>query len=106
MLFELNENPKIIQALLGHKSVKTTLTVYNSVDKSYYKDATEKLNSLFNSEKMAEYKILEEKKDIPALKRTMEEIEKDRYEDDPEIAMLEKLLAEKKAKLKSEQGEM
>lgn len=41
-----------------------------------------------------------------ALKRTMEEIEKDRYEDNPEIAMLEKLLAEKKAKLKSEQGEM
>ena len=106
MLFELNENPKIIQALLGHKSVKTTLTVYNSVDKSYYKDATEKLNSLFNSEKMAEYKILEEKKDIPALKRTMEEIEKDSYEDDPEIAMLEKILAEKKAKLKSGQAEM
>jgi len=32
MLFETNENPKVIQALLGHKDVKTTM-IYNSVDK-------------------------------------------------------------------------
>ncbi len=51
MLFEMNENPKVIHALLGHKSVKTTLTVYNSVDKSYYQQATEKLNNLFNKKK-------------------------------------------------------
>lgn len=55
---------------------------------------------------MTEYKFLEEKKDIPAQKRTMEEIEKYTYEDDPEIAMLEKILAEKKAKLKYGQNEM
>ena len=61
MLFEANENPKVIQALLGHKSVKTTLTVYNSVDKSYYKQATDKLNDLFNSDKMKEYQELQKK---------------------------------------------
>ena len=46
MLFENNENPKVIQALLGHKSVKTTISTYNSVDKSYFKKATD----LFNRE--------------------------------------------------------
>ena len=95
MLFEINENPKIIQALLGHKSVKTTLTVYNSVDKSYYKQATEKLNNLFSEEKMAEFKEFEKKKDIPAHNLKIDE---DEEETDPEILMLEKILAEKKAK--------
>ncbi len=46
MLFENNENPKVVQALLGHKSVKTTISTYNSVDKSYFKKATD----LFNRE--------------------------------------------------------
>lgn len=92
----MNENPKVIQALLGHKSVKTTLTVYNSVDKSYYRQATDKLNNLFNSDKMKEYKELENKKDIPALNKEIEEeIEED---DDEEIEFLEKLLAQRKAK--------
>lgn len=104
MLFEANENPKVIQALLGHKSVKTTLTVYNSVDKSYYRQATDKLNNLFNSDKMKEYKELENKKDIPALNReTEEEIEED---DDVEIELLEKLLAQKRARKKNKDFEM
>ena len=47
MLFENNENPKVIQALLGHKSVKTTITTYNSVDKSYFKRATDLFNREF-----------------------------------------------------------
>jgi len=104
ILFEANENPKVIQALLGHKSVKTTLMVYNSVDKSYFKQATDKLNELFSTEKMQEYKELENKKDIPALKRPMEEI--DGEETDPEILMLEKILAEKRAKKRQQQDEM
>ena len=74
---------------------KRTLTVYNSVDKTYFKEATEKLNNLFNSETMQEYIELEKKKDIPALRRSEEEIEQTEF-DDPEIIMLEKLLAEKK----------
>jgi integrase len=32
MLFEAGENPKVIQALMGHKDVRTTM-IYNSVDK-------------------------------------------------------------------------
>ena len=103
MLFEMNENPKVIQQLLGHRDVKTTLTVYNSVDKSYYRQATEKLNNLFNDEKMAEFKELEKKQDIPAHNI---KIDKDEEETDPEILMLEKILAEKKAKRKQQQEEM
>lgn len=95
MLFEANENPKIIQSLLGHKSVKTTLTVYNLVDKSYFIQATEKLNNLFNSEKMQEFQQLQEKRNTPALNRPLSEIENTQSED-PEIALLERLLAEKK----------
>lgn len=104
MHFEMNENPKVIQQLLGHRDVKTTLTVYNSVDKSYYKQATDKLNDLFNSDKMKEYQELQNKKDIPALKREIEEQDED--EDDPEIEFLEKLLAEKKARKKNKDFEM
>ena len=106
MLFEANENPKVIQALLGHKSVKTTLTVYNSVDKSYYKQATDKLNELFNSEKMKEFRELNDKKDIPALQRDIREIDNAADEYDPEIEMLEKILAEKKARKRNKDFEM
>ena len=105
MLFEANENPKVIQALLGHKSVKTTLTVYNSVDKSYYRQATDKLNNLFNSDKMKEYKELENKKDIPVLNREIDKDEED-YETDEEIELLEKLLAQKKARKRDKDFEM
>lgn len=44
MLFEMNENPKAIQQLLGHRDVKTTITVYNSVDNEYIRNTTDKLN--------------------------------------------------------------
>lgn len=35
MLFENKENPKAVQQFLGHKDVKTTIRVYNSVDNDY-----------------------------------------------------------------------
>ena len=44
MLFEMNENPKVIQQLFGHRDVKTTITVYNSVDNEYIRQTTEKFN--------------------------------------------------------------
>lgn len=44
---------------------------------------------------MEQYKELEKKRDVPALKRPIEEIEED---EDPEIAMLEKYLQRKKQK--------
>ena len=46
MLFEMNENPKVIQQLLGHRDVKKTITVYNSVNNDYVKNATNKLNEV------------------------------------------------------------
>lgn len=52
MLFEANQNPKVIQSLLGHKSVNTTITTYNSVDKSYFKKATDVIDEQFNTEKL------------------------------------------------------
>lgn len=48
MLFESRENPKVIQMLLGHKDVTTTIRTYNSVDRSYFKQAVDKLDSKFN----------------------------------------------------------
>ena len=53
MLFEADQNPKVIQSLLGHKDVKTTISTYNSVDKSYFNKATDVFNE--------QYKVEEEK---------------------------------------------
>lgn len=47
MLFESGENPKVIQQLLGHKDVTTTIRTYNSVDRSYFKQATKKIDAMF-----------------------------------------------------------
>lgn len=52
---------------------------------------------------MAEFKELEKKQDIPAHSIKLEENEE---ETDPEILMLEKILAEKRAKKKQQQDEM
>ena len=48
MLFELNENPKVIQQLLGHKDVKTTITVYNNVNSDHVKESINRLNDRLN----------------------------------------------------------
>ena len=48
MLVESRENPKVIQMLLGHKDVTTTIRTYNSVDRSYFKQAVDKLDSKFH----------------------------------------------------------
>ena len=50
ILFEVEQNPKVIQQLLGHKDVKTTITTYNSVDKSYF----DKAKSVFNEQYQVE----------------------------------------------------
>lgn len=53
---------------------------------------------------MAEFNELQNKPDIPALKKPIEEIEES--DDDPEIAFLERMLAEKRAKRKLNEEEM
>jgi len=47
MLFEMQENPKIIQMLMGHRNVTTTIQTYNSVDRTFFKQATDKLEKQF-----------------------------------------------------------
>ena len=51
MLFEAEQNPKLIQTLLGHKDVKTTISIYNSIDKTYMDKASKVLNEQFNYNK-------------------------------------------------------
>ena len=82
MLFEADQNPKVIQALLGHKSVKTTITTYNSVDKSYFQKATDVLNNNF---------------------KTNESKETEEMEDDQLDAELERLLKEKQERRRRKQ---
>lgn len=52
MLFEFGENPKVIQMLMGHKDVMTTLRNYNSVDRSYLRQATNKLDEIIEKPEM------------------------------------------------------
>lgn len=103
MLFESGENPKIIQALLGHKEVSTTLIVYNSVDKTYFKQATSRLNDLFNQEHANAHKGGNK----PAQAEKREEGQVKTIEDDEElqIEMLEKLLKEKRLKMQKQKEE-
>lgn len=78
MSFELNENPKVIQQLLGHRDVKTTITVYNSVNSEYVREATDRLNT----------KIQEHEQE-----REMEEVDDDLSDEEigRQIRKLEKL---------------
>lgn len=100
MLFESGENPKIIQALLGHKSVNTTLTVYNSVDKSYFKQATERLNDLFNKEVIEKTKITESNQETKSSNVLS-------LEDDEQLQIeaLEMLLAKKREQIKKNKNQ-
>ena len=94
MLFEANQNPKVIQALLGHKSVKTTITTYNSVDRSYFKHATDILNKQFNSDTIK--KQAEEQTEKQKVAELLNEIE------DKELDALIKLLQAKREKVKDD----
>ena len=85
MLFEAEQNPKVIQNLLGHKDVKTTISTYNSVDKSYFEKATNVQNEQFKE--LDNKKIIENIKDddidkiIEMLqKRKQQELEQEEYE--------------------------
>ena len=91
MLFEMNENPKVIQQLLGHRDVKTTITVYNSVDSEYIRITTDRFNEkikkdlLFQEQKYREREI-EEKKE-----KLISDMSDEEYDD-----LLEQLLRERR----------
>ena len=54
MLFEMKENPKAIQQLLGHRDVKTTISIYNSVDNNYLIGTTDRLNARIKNNQYSE----------------------------------------------------
>lgn len=89
MLFEAEQNPKLIQSLLGHRDVKTTLSTYNSIDKTYFDKATNVLND--------KYKELEDKQ---------KENEYDSLEDDELEELLENLERQKAKRKRQQDFEM
>jgi integrase len=100
MLFESGENPKIIQALLGHKSVNTTLMVYNNVDKTYFREATERLNKMFDKKHMEAYIAFQEKPKEKIIEDKQKENENLFENTDQEIVMLEKMLEQRRQEVK------
>ena len=91
MLFEMNENPKVIQQLLGHRDVKTTITVYNSVDSEYVRQTTEKFNEKLKEEQL----VLEKKQRDEVREDRKEKLVKD-MSDDEFDDMLEHLMRERR----------
>lgn len=87
----MNENPKVIQQLLGHRDVKTTITVYNSVDSEYIRQTTEKFNEKVKEDQL----ILEQKKREDVLEEHKEKFIMD-MSDDEFDEMLEELMRERK----------
>ena len=91
MLFELNENPKVIQQLLGHKDVKTTITVYNNVNSDYVKESTNRLN-----EKLNENEILRKQNNQNKEEQEKKESNLGNLSDEDFDLMLEEMLKERK----------
>ena len=79
-LFEAEQNPKVIQQLLGHRDVKTTITTYNSVDKSYF----DKAKSVFNDQYQVEQDSIANIGD-EELERLLKEKERRRKQKDFEM---------------------
>ena len=101
MLFEMNENPKVIQQLLGHRDVKTTITVYNSVDSEYVRQTTEKFNEKVREDQMLLDKnlrneVIEERKD-----KLVKDMTDDEFDD-----MLEQLMRERKERRHKKESDM
>ena len=101
MLFEMNENPKVIQQLLGHRDVKTTITVYNSVDSEYVRQTTEKFNEKVREDQMLLDKnlrneVIEERKD-----KLVKDMTDDEFDD-----MLEQLMRERKERRHKKEKDM
>ena len=63
MLFESGENPKVIQGLLGHRNVTTTLSTYTSVDSTHYAKAVERLESFYDDNLKQNNKIIHKLKE-------------------------------------------
>ena len=60
--------------MLGHKSVKTTITTYNSVDKTYFQKAVDVLNNEFKPE-ILKQNIEKEKQEKEVSNLSLEELD-------------------------------
>ena len=101
MLFEMNENPKVIQQLLGHRDVKITITVYNSVDSEYIRQTTDKFNERVKEDQM----LLNDKKREEILEQRKDEFVAD-MDDDEFDEILTKLLEKRKERKRRRQSDM
>ena len=101
MLFEMNENPKVIQQLLGHRDVKTTITVYNSVDSEYIRQTTDKFNERVKEDQM----LLNDKKREEILEQRKDEFVAD-MDDDEFDEILTRLLEERKERKRRRESDM
>ena len=91
MLFELNENPKVIQQLLGHKDVKTTITIYNNVNSEYVRESTNRLNDMLNeNEKLRKAKLEQGKK---LTEKSIDELSDDEFNE-----MLKRMMQERQTR--------
>ena len=101
MLFEMNEDTKVIQQLLGHRDVKTTITVYNSVDSEYIRQTTDKFNERVKEDQM----LLNDKKREEILEQRKDEFVAD-MDDDEFDEILTKLLEERKERKRRRESDM
>lgn len=101
MLFEMNETPKVIHQLLGHRDVKTTITVYNSVDSEYIRQTTDKFNERVKEDQM----LLNDQKWEEILEQRKDEFVAD-MDDDEFDEILTKLLEERKERKRRRESDM
>lgn len=95
MLFEINENPKVIQQLLGHRDVKTTIGVYNNVNSDYIRESTSRLNDKLNENEMLRIQNLEQEKEKQKQEDSVKEMSDEEMDD-----ILERLLRERQERKK------
>lgn len=95
MLFELNENPKVVQQLLGHRDVKTTISVYNNVNSDYVRESTSRLNDKLNENEMIRLQNLEKEKENQIQETKVSEMTDEEMDD-----ILERLLRERQERKK------
>ena len=98
MLFEMNENPKVIQQLLGHRDVKTTITVYNSVDSEYVRNTTEKFNEKLKQDQLFQEQVNREKELEEKKEKLISDMNDDEFDD-----MLIELMKERQERKKKKQ---
>lgn len=98
MLFEMNENPKVIQQLLGHRDVKTTITVYNNVNSDYVKESTNRLNDRLNENEILRKQNNQNKEEQEEKKSNLENLS----DEDFDLMLEEMLKVRKERKRKRE----